>query len=247
MWLAASTREGEEPYVLDAFDSLGADVPGLASPPGASAIRNASTKVAAMIDERKLAFCRRSEGGFPSPETRCPLGDSMGEMPAYFAAADIALIGGNLLPFGGQNLIEAAACGCPVIVGPHTYNFAQATEDALVGAAKRALRTPPMLPKPYGDCWKTQKERQECATPLLFRPAQRGATARTMALIKEFTGLRTTVDALQIGSLLSAPTEAFNLSCASSVSKRALARSRVVTWTCCSALSTSMLMRTPTS
>jgi 3-deoxy-D-manno-octulosonic-acid transferase len=48
----------------------------------------------------------------------------MGEMPAYYALADLALIGGTLLPFGGQNLIEAAACGCPVLLGPHTFNFA---------------------------------------------------------------------------------------------------------------------------
>ncbi len=190
VWLAASTREGEEPYVLDAFDSL--DVPGLLL---LLVPRHPQrfNEVAAMIDERKLAFCRRSEGGFPSPETRVWLGDSMGEMPAYFAAADIALIGGTLLPFGGQNLIEAAACGCPVIVGPHTYNFAQATEDALAcGAAKRIADAT--------DAAETVRRLLENAEELAamrtaateFSQAHRGATARTMALIKEFTGLRTT-------------------------------------------------------
>ncbi len=62
----------------------------------------------------------------------------MGEMFAYYAAADCALIGGSLLPYGGQNLIEACAVGCPVLVGPHTENFKQVAEDAVVRDA--ALR-----------------------------------------------------------------------------------------------------------
>jgi 3-deoxy-D-manno-octulosonic-acid transferase len=66
------------------------------------------------------------------------LGDSMGEMPLYYAAADVALLGGSFEPLGGQNLIESAACGCPVVMGPHTFNFAQAADGVLAGHA--ALR-----------------------------------------------------------------------------------------------------------
>jgi len=66
------------------------------------------------------------------------LGDSMGEMPMYYSASDLVVMGGSLLPFGGQNLIEACAVGCPVLLGEHTYNFQQAALDAIVvGAAKR--------------------------------------------------------------------------------------------------------------
>jgi 3-deoxy-D-manno-octulosonic-acid transferase len=66
------------------------------------------------------------------------LGDSVGEMPVYFQAADMALLGGSFKPLGGQNLIEAAAFGCPVIMGPHTFNFAQAADSAeALGAARR--------------------------------------------------------------------------------------------------------------
>jgi 3-deoxy-D-manno-octulosonic-acid transferase len=62
----------------------------------------------------------------------------MGEMPMYYGAADLVVMGGSLLPFGGQNLIEACAAGCPVLLGEHTYNFQQAALDALaMGAAKR--------------------------------------------------------------------------------------------------------------
>jgi 3-deoxy-D-manno-octulosonic-acid transferase len=62
----------------------------------------------------------------------------MGEMLMYYSAADLVLMGGSLLPFGGQNLIEACAAGCPVLLGEHTYNFQQAALDAIeIGAAKR--------------------------------------------------------------------------------------------------------------
>jgi 3-deoxy-D-manno-octulosonic-acid transferase len=61
-------------------------------------------------------------------------------MPAWYALADVALLGGSFAPLGGQNLIEAAACGCPVVMGPHTFNFAEAAELAL--AAGAAIRVP---------------------------------------------------------------------------------------------------------
>lgn len=67
------------------------------------------------------------------------LGDSLGEMALYYSLADVALLGGSFEPLGGQNLIEAAACGCPLVVGPHTFNFADAAEQAVdMGAAMRA-------------------------------------------------------------------------------------------------------------
>ena len=67
------------------------------------------------------------------------LGDSMREMPLYYGLAQVALLGGSFAPLGGQNLIEAAACGCPVVMGPHTFNFAEASELAeAAGAALRA-------------------------------------------------------------------------------------------------------------
>jgi 3-deoxy-D-manno-octulosonic-acid transferase len=64
-------------------------------------------------------------------EVSVVLGDSLGEMFAYYAAADVAFVGGSLLPLGGQNLIEAIAMGTPTLVGPHTFNFAEATARAV--------------------------------------------------------------------------------------------------------------------
>jgi 3-deoxy-D-manno-octulosonic-acid transferase len=187
IWLAASTREGEETLILDAFARLAGARPDLLLLLVPRHPQRFS-EVAALVEQRGLALCRRSSGDLPSPETQVWLGDSMGEMPAYFAAADLALIGGTLLPFGGQNLIEAAACGCPVLVGPHSFNFAQATEDAIAcGAALRiadaddAARTVNRL---LAEGEALQSMRDAAAT---FSQAHRGATARTIALIREIT------------------------------------------------------------
>jgi 3-deoxy-D-manno-octulosonic-acid transferase len=74
--------------------------------------------------------------GTPVPKALISgLGDSMGEMAMYFALSDVALLGGSFAPLGGQNLIEAAACGCPVVMGPHTFNFSQAAAWAVQAGA----------------------------------------------------------------------------------------------------------------
>ena len=99
------------------------------------------TEVADQIHAAGLKFRRRTEWqGIPKDTTDLDvvLGDSMGEMPMYYSAADLVVMGGSLLRFGGQNLIEACAAGCPVLLGEHTYNFQQASIDAIdAGAAKR--------------------------------------------------------------------------------------------------------------
>jgi 3-deoxy-D-manno-octulosonic-acid transferase len=85
-----------------------------------------------------LSVSRRSTWAAQPEEADVWLGDSLGEMALYYGLADVALLGGSFAPLGGQNLIEAAACGCPVVLGPHTFNFAEAAELACVtGAAQR--------------------------------------------------------------------------------------------------------------
>ena len=100
-------------------------------------------EVARCVQARGLKVVRKTlqaaEGleSMPADVDVC-LGDSMGEMTLYYAMSDIALLGGSFAPLGGQNLIEAAACACPIIMGPHTFNFEQAAEWALAaGAAQR--------------------------------------------------------------------------------------------------------------
>ncbi|KKW68379.1 3-deoxy-D-manno-octulosonic acid transferase [Lampropedia cohaerens] len=87
--------------------------------------------VAQLCVQAGFAVSRRSAWqDAPTTDGSIWLGDSMGEMALYYAMADVALLGGSFLPLGGQNLIEACACGCPVVMGPHTFNFAQAAQDA---------------------------------------------------------------------------------------------------------------------
>ncbi|MBN8743131.1 MAG: 3-deoxy-D-manno-octulosonic acid transferase [Thiomonas arsenitoxydans] len=90
--------------------------------------------VAQLLAGQGHAVQRRSMGA-PTAETAVWLGDSLGEMAAYYAMADAAFIGGSLLPLGGQNLIEACACGCPVVLGPSQFNFAAAAQAAIDGGA----------------------------------------------------------------------------------------------------------------
>lgn len=133
--LAASTREGEEALVLDAFAAMADPSVLLVLVPRHP---QRFDEVARLVESRGFALQRRSAAAPVRAATRVVLGDSMGEMFAYYQAADVAFVGGSLVPTGGQNLIEACVVGTPVLVGPHTFNFADATREAVAsGAAAR--------------------------------------------------------------------------------------------------------------
>lgn len=137
--LAASTREGEESDLLARWRETSAPRPLLLVVPRHPHRFDA---VEGLIREAGFSVVRRKTWTSRPPPAAAAadvwLGDSMGEMPVYYACADVALLGGSFGEFGGQNLIEAAACGCPVVMGPHTFNFAQASARSL--AARAALR-----------------------------------------------------------------------------------------------------------
>jgi len=146
-------------------------------------------EVAALVRARGLALARRSLDEAVTADTRVWLGDSMGEMFAYYAAADVALIGGSWLPFGGQNLIEACAVGTPVVVGPHTFNFLQVAEQAVAcGAAVRAPDVPAGLHAALALVADPAARERAAAAGLAFTAAHRGATARTLRLIERRLG-----------------------------------------------------------
>jgi len=183
--LAASTRDGEEALLLDALQQV--HIPGLLL---VIVPRHPQrfAEVATLLEQRGIPFRRRSEMGQQScaitPETRAVLGDSMGEMFAYYAAADLAFIGGSLLPYGGQNLIEACAAGTPVVIGPHTHNFAEATRLAVAAGAAIQVRDGGELavelrrllanPDALGEM------RRQCAG---FVGSNRGATDQSLRII----------------------------------------------------------------
>jgi 3-deoxy-D-manno-octulosonic-acid transferase len=134
IFLAASTREGEETLILDAWQASGSQALLVLVPRHPQRF----DEIAGMLTRRGLRYQRRSENKAVAADVQVLLGDSMGEMFGYYCAADLAYIGGSLLPFGGQNLIEACAVGTPVLVGLHTFNFADATRLAVdVGAVIR--------------------------------------------------------------------------------------------------------------
>ena len=133
----ASTREGEDAPFIEAIKRH-------AATPGAPLFLliprhpQRFDEAAALLAQAGLAHVRRSSGQAPGPETTVLLGDTLGEMAFYYAAADVAVVAGSFAPLGGQNLIEACAAGVPVIVGPHTFNFQQAASDAIeAGAVQR--------------------------------------------------------------------------------------------------------------
>lgn len=144
--------------------------------------------VHALLVNAGLRVARRStwQGGLPPTNVDVWLGDSVGEMPLYYAAADVGLLGGSFEPLGGQNLIEAAACGCPMVLGAHTFNFAQASQEAC--AAGAAFR---VLDMEQGVQLATALARDEPGlerarhAALAFAQSQRGAAQATALAIAE--------------------------------------------------------------
>jgi len=196
IFLAASTRDGEEEVLLDALQNI--HIPDLLlvivprHPQRFAA-------VASLLEQRGILFQRRSEmvqAGLPlnggsqriavSSRFQVVLGDSMGEMFAYYASADLAFIGGSLLPYGGQNLIEACAVGTPVLVGPHMYNFAEATRLAISAGAAIMVHDATYL------VTEVQRLLQDSSTLLVMRQqcagfvgSNRGATEKALQLVKQ--------------------------------------------------------------
>jgi 3-deoxy-D-manno-octulosonic-acid transferase len=123
--LLASTREGEEKLLLNALPAWDGKLLVIVVPRHPRRFEEVAP----------LAQSRRSRGDFPGAQDRVYLGDTMGEMDFYYAAADVAVIGGAFQPLGGQNLIEACAAGVPAVLGPHMFNFAEATRLALEAGA----------------------------------------------------------------------------------------------------------------
>ncbi|MBW8843873.1 MAG: 3-deoxy-D-manno-octulosonic acid transferase [Burkholderiales bacterium] len=145
-------------------------------------------EVAALVEGAGLKLARRSTWAAEPPAEALQadvwLGDSMREMPLYYGFASVALLGGSFEPLGGQNLIEAAACGCPVLTGPHTFNFAEATELALAaGAAERHTTLADAVNRGLALCADAPARDGMSASALAFSAAHRGAADRMAAAL----------------------------------------------------------------
>jgi 3-deoxy-D-manno-octulosonic-acid transferase len=181
--LAAVTREGEEALLLAAWAR---HVATLAVKPLLLVVPRHPQRfdeVAALLQGAGLSVARRSSwGDTPTAEAWAAdawLGDSMGEMPLYYATAQVALLGGSFAPLGGQNLIEAAACGCPIVMGPHTFNFAEAAElSQAAGAAIRVADMERGMAEALSLLADTERARDVSTHALAFAATHRGAAQR---------------------------------------------------------------------
>jgi len=179
--LLASTREGEEELLLKEIGDA-KDLPLIVIVP----------RHPQRFDEvAKWADARRSREQVPGPGTRIYLGDTMGEMAFYFAACDVAVIGGSFLPLGGQNLIEALACGAPVVTGPSMFNFAEATRLAL--EARAAIQAPD-AGAALAEALRLLKDRarraEMAAAGKQLCEQHRGATGRHLAVCRRLLSAR---------------------------------------------------------
>jgi 3-deoxy-D-manno-octulosonic-acid transferase len=196
--LFATTREGEEAMLLDAL--AGADDASLREALVILVPRHPQRfdDVARLIEARGRSVLRRSTladwsaaAGSTNAATVL-LGDSMGEMAMYYASAHVAFVGGSLLPLGGHNLIEACGVGVPVVVGPHTFNFAQATDDAIgAGAAVRAENAAAAVEAMWQIAREADRSARMSEAALRFARQHRGATDRALAHIVPLIEART--------------------------------------------------------
>ncbi len=130
VWIAASTHEGEEEQVLAAHRQV------LRTVPDALLVLvprhpERFARVGALANKLGFVQTRRSEDRSCGPEVQVFLGDSMGELPMFFSAGDVAFVGGSLVPHGGHNLLEPASSGVPVLTGPHLFNFSRIADMLL--------------------------------------------------------------------------------------------------------------------
>ncbi|MDR0996858.1 MAG: lipid IV(A) 3-deoxy-D-manno-octulosonic acid transferase [Zoogloeaceae bacterium] len=180
VWLAASTREGEERLLLAVHQRLLARFPDLLFvlvPRHPERFGDIARQIAAA----GLSCHRKSRQA--ADRAQVWLGDSLGELPAYYAMAQVAFIGGSLLPLGGQNLIEAAACGTPTLIGPSVFNFSEAVRQAKkFGAARQIADADALfttLSALLADPTALQTMQQACAP---FVASQRGALEKILVL-----------------------------------------------------------------
>ena len=184
VWVAGSTHAGEEEQVLAAHALVRARLPAALlvlvprHPP-----RFASA--AALLRRQGARFVTRSSGEPPDAGTEILLGDTLGELTLFYAAADVAFVGGSLVPVGGHNLLEPAALGLPVLAGPHTASTAAIAALLLEAggahvvsdAATLAAQVTHYLAGP-------QARRRDGEAARAVVAANRGALARLLALVE---------------------------------------------------------------
>jgi 3-deoxy-D-manno-octulosonic-acid transferase len=180
VWVAGSTHPGEEEALLEAHAALRQPYPNalLILVPRHPQRFEA---VAELCRERGFSLARRSLGEWPSERTAVYLGDTMGELLTLYGAADLAFVGGSLVPVGGHNLLEPAAMGVPVLTGPELANFTDVAETLRHGGALVEVPSSAALADTLVTLFLDESERHRLAEAgLAVVAANRGALARTL-------------------------------------------------------------------
>ena len=180
IFLAASTREGEEAIILNAV----VEIPNLLTVIVPRHPQRFS-EVEALLQARGIQYQKRSSlQQVVNNETQVILGNTMGELFTYYASADICLVGGSLLPYGGQNLIEAMRMGKPVLIGEHTYNFKEVSVLALAQEAALLVNDAAEIRQAIENLLENPEKQAEMgAAGLAICMASLGATDKTLSLI----------------------------------------------------------------
>lgn len=183
VWIAASTHPEEEAIVLAAHRELRARYPA-ALLLWAPRHPERFVAVAGEAERAGFAVARRSSHGLPSATTAVFVIDTLGELLAFYAAADVAFVGGSLQPIGGHNLLEPAALGIPALVGAHTANFSEITDLLLECGSVRRIHDQASLVAAVAACWDDPVAALQAGAAGRARIAtERGALARTLALL----------------------------------------------------------------
>ena len=183
VWIAGSTHEGEEDAALAAHEAVIARHPGALlllvprHPQRFEAVR-------ALLRKRGVRFAQRSQGGIPAAGQPVFLLDTLGELQAFYAAADVAFVGGSLVPIGGHNLLEPAVLGLPILSGPHTHNAQDIAELLQQCGALRIVSGHAELAQRVAECFDDpERARAAGAAGRQVVALSRGAVQRLVEMV----------------------------------------------------------------
>ena len=200
VWLAASTREGEDTALIEAHQRL------MAREPTALMVwvprhPHRVSEIERALEAAGLTYARRGAGAAVAAEVAVWIGDTLGELAAYIATADVVFMGGSLVETGGQNLLEPFAQAKPVVVGPHTFNFLQLTRDAVARGAAIRVEDAAGLADAVAELLSDAPRHQAVAEAgTRFRNTHRGSLAATLAGISALLPQASASDSLLPGS-----------------------------------------------
>lgn len=186
VWIAASTHEGEEELILQAFAEVLKNVPEtllVIVPRHPERFQ----KVAALCRKQGYHVIMRTDNQTCSMQTKVFVGDTMGELLLFYAAADIAYVGGSLVPKGGQNPLEPAAIGLPILTGPYLFNFGLINQQLQTNQAAIQIDTPQQLAGQVTKLLQDKNARQHMgAQGKALVENNRGALVKQMRCIERF-------------------------------------------------------------